>query len=100
MEDEQQCQKQVKKKKTNNNNNKNPSTSQAKCFRAQARGLPTKSTHLGTGGLTHKLPSCQQDRPRVSELKDLQGVALGRVQATHSGLGGLGGQYQLLLQVP
>lgn len=78
---------------------KDPSTSQAKCFRAQARGLPTKPTHLGAGGLTHKLPSCQQDRPRVSELKDLQGVALGRVQATHSGLGGLGGQYQLLLQV-
>lgn len=52
------------------------------------------------GGLTHKLPSCQQDRPRVSELKDLQGVALGRAQATHGGLRGLGGQYQLLFQVP
>lgn len=80
------------------NRKQDPSTSQAKSLRSQAqamnskcRGLPHTSTHLSSGRLTHKLPSCQQDRPRVSQLKNLQGVALGRAQATHSSLGCLGG---------
>lgn len=91
MGDEQQCREQEKR----------PKHFTGKMLQGTSQ-KPSNQIHpcLAAGGLTYKLPSCQQNRPRVSELEDLQGVALGRAQATHSGLGGLGGQYQLLLQVP